>query len=87
MSCVQIILQTRNVGTKPHNHTKYESFLRTHTHTRTHTHAHTRTHTRTQAWYARDIILGRISLPDPATMQAEWKKHRAAEEAIEVGSE
>ena len=40
-----------------------------------------------QAWYARDIILGRITLPDAATMQAEWKKHRAAEEAIEATDE
>ena len=27
-----------------------------------------------QAWYARDVILGKISLPDRATMDAEWAK-------------
>lgn len=33
-----------------------------------------------QAWYARDIVLKRLSLPDSATMKAEWAKWRAADE-------
>jgi len=40
-----------------------------------------------QAWYARDVILGRIKLPDAATMAAEWSKWRAAEEAIAATDE
>ena len=32
--------------------------------------------------YARDIIMGKVSLPDRAGMDTEWKKWRAAEEAI-----
>ena len=39
------------------------------------------------AWYARDLILERISLPNRETMDAEWKVCRAAEEAIEATDE
>ena len=34
-----------------------------------------------QAWYARDLILGRLKLPDAKTMADEWARHRAEEEA------
>ena len=40
-----------------------------------------------QAWYCRDVILGKVTLPDAATMQVEWQKWRAAEEAIEATDE
>jgi trimethylamine monooxygenase len=40
-----------------------------------------------QAWYCRDVILGKIQLPDAATMKEEWQKWRAAEEAIEPTDE
>jgi len=40
-----------------------------------------------QAWYARDVILGRIKLPDQVTMEKEWTKMRAAEEALEATDE
>ena len=40
-----------------------------------------------QAWYARDLIMGRLTLPDGATMDAEWQKWRTAEEAIEPTDE
>jgi len=35
-----------------------------------------------QAWYARDVILGRIELPDQAEMHADIDKWRATEDAI-----
>ena len=41
----------------------------------------------TQAWYARDVILGRIQLPNRSTMNSEHAKWRAAEEAIEPTDE
>jgi len=40
-----------------------------------------------QAWYARDVILGRITLPDRKVMDAEWAGWRAAEEAIPATDE
>ncbi|GMH86861.1 hypothetical protein TrST_g12252 [Triparma strigata] len=40
-----------------------------------------------QAWYARDMILGRIAVPSKATMDADWQKWRAAEEAVEATDE
>jgi trimethylamine monooxygenase len=40
-----------------------------------------------QAWYARDIILGRIKLPTQEIMAAEWKQHRAEEEALDGSDE
>lgn len=36
-----------------------------------------------QAWYARDVILGRLQLPDPAAMSADIKAWRAREEVLE----
>jgi trimethylamine monooxygenase len=36
-----------------------------------------------QAWYARDVMLGRIELPDAATREADYKAWRAKEEACE----
>ena len=36
-----------------------------------------------QAWYVRDIILGRISVPDRATMLADVATREAAEDALE----
>lgn len=36
-----------------------------------------------QAWYARDVILGRLQLPDADTMAADIKHWRALEEALE----
>ena len=41
----------------------------------------------TQAWYARDVILGRIQLPNKADMEKQWAKWRKAEEAIEPTDE
>ena len=41
----------------------------------------------TQAWYARDVILGRIQLPNKADMEQQWAKWRKAEEAIEPTDE
>jgi trimethylamine monooxygenase len=40
-----------------------------------------------QAWYARDIILGRIHLPTAHQMRLEWKEWRKAEESIEPTDE
>jgi len=40
-----------------------------------------------QAWWVRDVILGRISLPDRATMDKEWKKWRDAEDALDGSDE
>ncbi|MGK7754312.1 MULTISPECIES: flavin-containing monooxygenase [unclassified Roseovarius] len=36
-----------------------------------------------QAWWVRDCIMGRIALPDTATMEADWKKRQADEDALE----
>lgn len=36
-----------------------------------------------QAWYARDVIMGRIDLPSQAEMNADIEKLRAAEDALE----
>ena len=35
-----------------------------------------------QAWWARDVMMGRIALPDKATMHADWKKRQADEDAL-----
>jgi trimethylamine monooxygenase len=35
-----------------------------------------------QAWYARDVILGRINLPDRAIMDKEWAECRAKEDSL-----
>lgn len=40
-----------------------------------------------QAWYARDVILGRIALPDAAAMEADIKAWVAKEEALEDASQ
>eukprot|EP00441_Pelagodinium_beii_P040944 CAMPEP_0197628718 /NCGR_PEP_ID=MMETSP1338-20131121/6899_1 /TAXON_ID=43686 ORGANISM="Pelagodinium beii, Strain RCC1491" /NCGR_SAMPLE_ID=MMETSP1338 /ASSEMBLY_ACC=CAM_ASM_000754 /LENGTH=900 /DNA_ID=CAMNT_0043199711 /DNA_START=52 /DNA_END=2754 /DNA_ORIENTATION=- len=40
-----------------------------------------------QAWYARDVILGRISVPERASMEKQWAADRAAEEKIEATDE
>mmetsp|Transcript_26796 Transcript_26796/g.39645 ORF Transcript_26796/g.39645 Transcript_26796/m.39645 type:complete len:459 (+) Transcript_26796:192-1568(+) len=40
-----------------------------------------------QAWYARDVVLGRIKLPDKDTMSKEWYEWRANEEALEATDE
>lgn len=36
----------------------------------------------TQAWWVRDVIMGRIALPDAATMEADWKQRQADEDAM-----
>jgi trimethylamine monooxygenase len=36
-----------------------------------------------QAWYVRDIVLGRITLPDAATLQADFDKWRTREDTLE----
>lgn len=36
-----------------------------------------------QAWYARDVILGRIALPDPDAQRADWQSWMGREEALE----
>ena len=36
-----------------------------------------------QAWYARDVIMGRIALPSPEAMAADIKAWRAREEVLE----
>ena len=36
-----------------------------------------------QAWWVRDAIMGRISLPDAATMDSDWKERQAEEDALE----
>jgi len=36
-----------------------------------------------QAWWVRDCIMGRITLPDAATMEADWKQREADEDALE----
>jgi trimethylamine monooxygenase len=40
-----------------------------------------------QAWYARDVMLGRIPLPDAAAMQADIRHWRGREEALQTASE
>jgi len=35
---------------------------------------------RQQAWFARDVILGKVALPDRATMDAEWAKWRQVDD-------
>ncbi|QEW19651.1 4-hydroxyacetophenone monooxygenase [Marinibacterium anthonyi] len=35
-----------------------------------------------QAWWVRDVILGRIALPDAVTMDADWKTRQADEDAV-----
>lgn len=37
-----------------------------------------------QAWFVRDVILGRIALPDPAAMRADSEHWRAEEEALQT---
>jgi len=36
-----------------------------------------------QAWWARDVIMERIKLPDAKAMAADWKKRQADEDALE----
>ena len=36
-----------------------------------------------QAWWVRDVIMGRIALPDAAAMKADWTKRQADEDALE----
>ena len=36
-----------------------------------------------QAWWARDVIMGKIKLPDAKAMEADWKKRQADEDALE----
>ena len=36
-----------------------------------------------QAWWARDVMMGRIELPDEAAMNADWQKRQADEDALE----
>ncbi|KNG93521.1 NAD(P)-binding domain-containing protein [Pseudaestuariivita atlantica] len=36
-----------------------------------------------QAWWVRDVIMGRIGLPDAAAMEADWKQRQADEDALE----
>jgi len=40
-----------------------------------------------QAWYVRDVILGRISLPDRETMDREWADWRSKEEGLDGSDE
>jgi len=40
-----------------------------------------------QAWYARDVVLGKISLPDRQTMASEWTKWKRADESKPVTDE
>jgi trimethylamine monooxygenase len=40
-----------------------------------------------QAWYVRDVILGRIALPDRAAMERKWATWRAKEENLESTDE
>ena len=37
-----------------------------------------------QAWWARDAIMGKIALPDRATMEADWKARQAEEDKNET---
>jgi trimethylamine monooxygenase len=36
-----------------------------------------------QAWWARDCIMGKIALPDAATMEADWKQREVDEDKLE----
>ena len=36
-----------------------------------------------QAWWVRDAIMGRIELPDATSMEADWQKRQADEDALE----
>ena len=36
-----------------------------------------------QAWWVRDVIMGRIALPDAATMKADVEERVAREDALE----
>lgn len=36
-----------------------------------------------QAWWARDVMMGKIKLPDARAMAADWKQRQADEDAIE----
>ncbi|MEM6305025.1 MAG: NAD(P)/FAD-dependent oxidoreductase [Pseudomonadota bacterium] len=36
-----------------------------------------------QAWWVRDCIMGKITLPDAAAMEADWKQRQADEDALE----
>ncbi len=36
-----------------------------------------------QAWYVRDLILGKIAIPDAATRDAQWSEWQAREEAAD----
>ncbi|MEM9269157.1 MAG: NAD(P)/FAD-dependent oxidoreductase [Pseudomonadota bacterium] len=36
-----------------------------------------------QAWWVRDVIMGRIGLPDAAAMEADWKQRQVDEDALE----
>jgi len=40
-----------------------------------------------QAWYARDVILGKLALPDAKAMAAEWQRWRDAEDNMEKTDE
>jgi len=40
-----------------------------------------------QAWYARDVILGRIAVPDLRTMEKQWAAERAAEDQLAATDE
>lgn len=35
-----------------------------------------------QAWWVRDLIMGRLSLPDQSTMEADWQQRQADEDAL-----
>ena len=35
-----------------------------------------------QAWWVRDVIMGRIDLPDAAAMEADWKQRQTDEDAL-----
>ena len=35
-----------------------------------------------QAWWVRDVIMGRIDLPDAAAMEADWKRRQADEDEL-----
>jgi len=40
-----------------------------------------------QAWYVRDVILGKIQVPSKDEMQADWAQRRKEEEAIKATDE
>lgn len=39
-----------------------------------------------QAWYARDVILGKIELPSREVMASEWKKWKEIDESKPVNA-